>query len=239
MSDQSGAFYGQFVEDHGRLAGRRWDGVLSGEQVDHFRRKGASLAFCPVQIGWVAVGEDADRASGLSDDPAIPLSWKIVPEAARLSFRAWEMSDVPAYRALLDDEDLWRYMPETWPGQVCDEMARNLIAISTAAPHHAVRAVLRDGQPAGQVRLAFARHGEDRSEAEISYWIGRPYWGQGLGRRVVAQATAQAFRDHPALRRIFARVHPDNIASARVLELAGYAPCGRRADGWKMFEITG
>jgi RimJ/RimL family protein N-acetyltransferase len=239
MSDQSGAFYGQFVEDHGRLAGRRWEGVLSGEQVDHFRRKGATLAFCPVQIGWVAIGEDHDSAPGLSDEPAIPLSWKMVRDAETLSFRPWGMSDGPTYRALLDDAALWRYMPEQWPGQVCDDMASNLIAISTAAPHHVVRAVLREGRPVGQVRLAFARHGEDRSEAEISYWIGRAYWGQGLGRRVVAQATMQAFKDHPALRRIIAHVHPDNHASARVLELSGYAHQGLRPDGWQMFEITG
>ena len=47
--------------------------------------------------------------------------------------------------------------------------------------------------------------------------------------------TRRAFAAHPALRRIEALVHPDNAGSARVLEKAGYARDGRRADGRLVF----
>ena len=50
--------------------------------------------------------------------------------------------------------------------------------------------------------------------------------------------TERAFSSHPGLRRLVARVHPDNRASARALEKAGY----RRdtvvgPDGWHLFRI--
>lgn len=237
MSDQSGAFHSQPDADFDLTSPQRWEGVLTAEQVDHFRSKGLPLAFCPVQIGWVAVAAPPDQHPTRPDDPSAPLSWTVSRPLGAFTVRAWTEADAPAYRGLLNDAKLWEYIPEEWPGEIDEDLARDLIAISNAAPHHEVWAVLRDGTPLGQVRFAFAGHGHKRSEAEISYWFGRDYWGQGLGRRVVKKATAQAFRDHPGLGRIFAQVHPDNFGSSKILELAGYTPCGSRADGWHVFEV--
>lgn len=238
MSDQGDAFHGRPIADAAEPASQRWDGVLTAEQLEHHRSEGLPLAFCPVQIGWVSVAAQAERPVVRPDDPSAPLSWSVSRPLGAFTLRAWTEADAPVYRGLLNDADLWRYMPEEWPGEIDADMARDLITISNAVPHHEVWAILRDGVPLGQVRFAFADHGRDRSTAEISYWFGRAYWGQGWGRRVVRKASAQAFQDHPALRRIVAHVHPGNHASAKVLEAAGYARCGHRGDGWQVFEIT-
>lgn len=216
----------------------RWQGVLTAEQIAKVRDKQIPVAFDPVQIGWIATERNVAELPERLAEPPAPLSWQMGDTDPALSFRHWQQSDLAIYRALLNDQQLWQYMAEDWPGDISDNMARDLITISTAAPHHEVNAVVLSGTPVGQARLAFAEFGANPQEAEISYWLGRSHWGKGLGKRIVRAATQKAFADHPDLDRIVAFVHPDNHASARVLAFAGYAPQGTREDGWTIFHTT-
>jgi RimJ/RimL family protein N-acetyltransferase len=54
-------------------------------------------------------------------------------------------------------------------------------------------------------------------EREITYWIGRPYWGKGI-----ATAALNAFLTVDPSRPLHARVAYDNVASHRVLEKCGF-----------------
>lgn len=202
---------------------------MSDESERDAARPARALAFDPVRLGWVAEGEAGMR-------PAPPLSWSLEP-AKRLRLRGWDLADLRDFMTLLGEPEVWRYMPETWPGKLTESMARDLIAISGLDTHHAVRAVTLDGVPVGQIRLAFATDPDSRDTAELSYWLGRAHWGRGLGRALVQQATAHAFAEHPWLYRLVAFVHPDNVASARCLRRAGYHDRGRRDDGWLCFVI--
>lgn len=71
-----------------------------------------------------------------------------------------------------------------------------------------------DGSAAGHVGFT--------PEGEIGFWLGSEWWGHGIATRAVCEAGAWAFAtfDWP---RITARVDPNNQASMRVLEKAGYA----------------
>jgi len=66
----------------------------------------------------------------------------------------------------------------------------------------------------------------DAHAAEIGYWIGRPWWGQGLGTEAVRALVAYAFASDPVRRRLVASRFADNPASGRVLEKAGFRPTG-------------
>ncbi len=57
--------------------------------------------------------------------------------------------------------------------------------------------------------------------AEIGYWLGRPFWGQGIMTDVLRAATRFAL-DEWQLIRISANVFDFNLASVRVLEKNGY-----------------
>lgn len=61
----------------------------------------------------------------------------------------------------------------------------------------------------------------ERCSAEIGYWIGKPYWGRGLTTAAVRAVTAHAF-ENLGLLRVYALPFEENLASARVLEKAGY-----------------
>jgi len=158
-------------------------------------------------------------------------------QTPKLSFRPWAEEDVARYVALLDDPEIWRYLPEDYPAPLTEELALDLIAISSFGMYHEVRAVLWNGQPVGQMRLAWDRQGDPEaapSQAEIGYWLGRAHWGQGIGRVMVGYAVEDAFARHKGLQSLWARVHPQNPASARVLTAAGFVPeaAAARSDDW-------
>jgi RimJ/RimL family protein N-acetyltransferase len=58
-------------------------------------------------------------------------------------------------------------------------------------------------------------------EPEVTYWIGKEYWGKGVATQALA-----AFLGHVEARPLYARVAKDNIASRRVLEKCGFVICG-------------
>ena len=59
-------------------------------------------------------------------------------------------------------------------------------------------------------------------EAEITYWIDRKFWGQGI-----ATAALQNFLKIEKIRPIFGRVAFDNYGSQKVLEKSGFIKIGK------------
>jgi RimJ/RimL family protein N-acetyltransferase len=57
----------------------------------------------------------------------------------------------------------------------------------------------------------------DPGEREVTYWIGRSFWGKGI-----ATGALRAFLTVDPARPLHARVAADNIASRRVLEKCGF-----------------
>lgn len=58
-------------------------------------------------------------------------------------------------------------------------------------------------------------------ETEVTYWLGRAYWGKGL-----ATQALNLFLSEVIKRPLFARAVKDNIASIRVLVKCGFHICG-------------
>jgi RimJ/RimL family protein N-acetyltransferase len=78
------------------------------------------------------------------------------------------------------------------------------------------RAIVVDGEVAGTIGSW-----GDPDEREITYWIGRSYWGKGI-----ATAALTAFLTVDPTRPLRARVAYDNVASQRVLEKCGFRVTG-------------
>ncbi|MCC5992539.1 MAG: GNAT family N-acetyltransferase [Rhodobacteraceae bacterium] len=192
----------------------------------------------PPQAGKQGKTGVPDQLRGKRITPAAPAP----PEALRaaFSYRSWHSADAPAYQQMLDDPDLWRFMHEDYPDPLTPELAEELIALSQEAAHHLVRAVQWQGQLVGQVRLQWASGPTPPASGEISYWLGRAYWGQGLAAPMVGLFADQCFRAYPALRRIEARIHHDNTPSLRLVERLGFRPQGAVADqpGWQRHVLT-
>ena len=85
-----------------------------------------------------------------------------------------------------------------------------------ANPTVIARTIERGGDPVGHV-ARFERDGD----VEVTYWIDRVCWGQG-----VATAALRQFLATLPERPIQARVAADNLASRRVLEKCGFQAAG-------------
>jgi [ribosomal protein S5]-alanine N-acetyltransferase len=70
------------------------------------------------------------------------------------------------------------------------------------------------------------RQGVFRHSAELGYWLGESFWGQGIMSEAIAAFVAWAF-GHFGLARIHASIYARNLASARVLTKAGFELEGR------------
>jgi len=78
------------------------------------------------------------------------------------------------------------------------------------------RTVLYDGQVAGSVASY-----EDDGHLEVTYWLGREFWGKGIATRALT-----ALLEYQTTRPIYARAAKDNAASLRVLQKCGFVITG-------------
>ncbi|MBG0831885.1 GNAT family N-acetyltransferase [Planomonospora sp. ID67723] len=83
-------------------------------------------------------------------------------------------------------------------------------------PEVCQRAITRDGDLVGTI-ASFVVEGD----REITYWLDRSVWGQGIASRALSLFLAQT-----ATRPLFARAASDNTGSLRVLAKAGFHVVG-------------
>ncbi len=81
-----------------------------------------------------------------------------------------------------------------------------------------IQTILFNGQVAGHI---LSYEDEAFGGPEVSYWIGKLYWGKGIASR-----TLSAFLLHINARPLYARVAKDNSRSLRVLEKCGFTRIG-------------
>jgi RimJ/RimL family protein N-acetyltransferase len=84
------------------------------------------------------------------------------------------------------------------------------------SPGVTTRAVAVDGRLAGSI-ASFVVDGD----TEVTYWIDRSFWGQGIAGRALA-----LLLESVRVRRLFARAASDNVRSLKVLQRAGFAVIG-------------
>ena len=140
----------------------------------------------------------------------------------RLILRPWEESDAEALYEYAQDE---RVGPVAgWPVHTSVENSREIIRTVLSAPD--TFAVCRKGDPLpiGCVSLSTG----DRSnlvlpecEGEIGYWIGVPFWGQGLIPEAVRAVIRLAFLDRD-LATLWCGYFDGNEQSRRVQEKCGF-----------------
>ena len=108
----------------------------------------------------------------------------------------------------------------------------------TLGPHGALipssYVIVINGDAAGSIAVEMQRDVYSRS-AELGYWLGEAYWGQGVMGKVVPAFVAWVWTRVPGLERINAETRADNEASMRVLGKAGFVREGRRERAvWKL-----
>ena len=146
----------------------------------------------------------------------------MILETQRLILRPWEESDA---------ENLFKYAshPDVgpiagWAVHTSVENSREIIRSVLSAPETCAVVLKESGQPVGSIGLMLGKTsniGLPDTEGEIGYWIGVPYWGQGLIPEAVMELMRYGF-ENLELNRIWCGYFDGNEKSKRVQEKCGF-----------------
>jgi len=142
-----------------------------------------------------------------------------------VAIRPYLVRDVDALVQCANDREVWRNLRDRFPHPYTKGDARDWIDQVQSLEPVTNFAITVDGQFAGGIGLALNQD-VHRLSAEIGYWLGKKYWGQGVMSKLLRPAADYFFAQHEIVR-IYAVVFDWNPASARVLEKAGFEQEGR------------
>jgi len=144
-------------------------------------------------------------------------------ETERLILRPWEEADA---------EKLYLYAssPEVgpiagWPVHTSVENSLEVIKNVLSGPEIYAVVPKNLGHPVGSISLMIGKAsniGIPDDEAEIGYWIGVPFWGQGMIPEAVKEMLRHGFLDLN-LKKIWCAYYDGNTKSKRVQEKCGFA----------------
>ncbi|MBE6948144.1 MAG: GNAT family N-acetyltransferase [Ruminococcaceae bacterium] len=142
-------------------------------------------------------------------------------ETRRLLLRPWQETDAQSLYEYAKDPDIG--LPAGWPPHSSVENSRELIRKVLSAPEtYAV--CLKDGRAIGSIGLKLQDHTDmtDREdECELGYWIGKPFWGQGLIPEAAQELLRYAFEEL-GMRAVWCGYYEGNEKSRRVQEKLGF-----------------
>ena len=146
----------------------------------------------------------------------------MILETERLILRPW-MED--------DAEDLYNYAKDPavgpiagWAVHTSVENSKQIIREILSAPETYAVVLKETERPVGSIGLMIGKTsniGLPDTEAEIGYWIGVPYWGQGLIPEAVRKMMQYGFEELN-LEKIWCGYFDGNEKSKRVQEKCGF-----------------
>ena len=139
----------------------------------------------------------------------------------RITLRPWQESDAESLYEYAKDPAIG--LSAGWPPHTSVENSRDIIRQVLSAPQtYAV--CLADGKAVGSVGLKLKGQTDmtDREdECELGYWIGRPFWGQGLIPEACTALLKYAFEEL-GMAAVWCGYYDGNEKSRRVQEKLGF-----------------
>lgn len=143
----------------------------------------------------------------------------MIIETKRLILRPWEEADA---------EECFRYAKDPlvgpvagWPVHTSVENSRQVIREVLMVPETYAIVLKENGLPIGSIGLHSNDLAQKADELELGYWLGVPYWGQGLVPEAAEALLRHAFEDL-TLARVWCAYYEGNEKSKRVQEKLGF-----------------
>lgn len=155
----------------------------------------------------------------------------------RLILRPWEEADAESLYEYARDE---RVGPIAgWPAHSGIEESLQIIRTVFSVPETYAVCLRKDNRAIGSIGLMTGDHSNielGEAEAEIGYWIGVPFWGQGLIPEACRELIRHGFEDL-GLETIWCGYFEGNDKSKRVQEKCGFRYHHTNKDiQWKMMD---
>ncbi len=154
------------------------------------------------------------------------LVWRIIMgtfiETERLLLRRWNENDA---------ENLYKYAcdPDVgpiagWPAHQSIDESRDVIRNVLNGKEAYAICLKEDGRAIGAIELKLNGHTDltDRDdECEMGFWLGKPFWGQGIMPEAVKEMLRHAFEDLE-MSKVWIGYYEGNTRSKRVQEKCGF-----------------
>lgn len=144
-------------------------------------------------------------------------------ETERLVLRPWREEDAPSLFKYARDPAVGPVAG--WPSHKSEEESLAVIRTVFMKPEVYAVCIKPGDEPVGCCALMIGNRsnlGMPKDEAEVGYWIGRPYWGRGLIPEAVFALERRAFCDLN-LKRLWCGYFEGNEQSKRVQEKCGFS----------------
>lgn len=143
----------------------------------------------------------------------------MILETSRLILRPWREDDAESLYKYASDSEVGP--PAGWPPHTSVDNSREIIRTVLSAPETYAVCLKPDGKPIGSVGFHRADLAELPDEYELGYWIGKPFWGQGLIPEASSAMLRHAFVEL-GMARIWCGYYDGNVKSRRVQEKLGF-----------------
>lgn len=133
--------------------------------------------------------------------------------------RKWSNSDLDSLIENANNRNITTYLRDCFPSPYTLADGKAFISFCTKAQQTTNYAIVLKDSAIGNISLEIGTDIKQRS-AELGYWIGEQYWNKGYT-TVALQQIIQIAKT-TSVRRLFAEVIEENIASIRILEKCGF-----------------
>lgn len=144
-------------------------------------------------------------------------------ETERLILRPWQESDAASLFKYAKDPDIGPIAG--WPPHTSVEHSLEIIRTVFAAPEIYAVVLKETNEAIGSCGIMFSNSLHtaemENGEAEIGYWIGKPYWGQALIPEAVKALLSRCFNEL-RLDAVWCGYYNGNLKSKRVCEKCGF-----------------
>jgi RimJ/RimL family protein N-acetyltransferase len=134
--------------------------------------------------------------------------------------RQWQNEDLTQLTALANNIHIWNNLRNYFPNPYTETEGLAWLEKATVEVPLVNMAICLNEDVVGGIGLILNTDVYIKS-AEISYWIGEPYWGMGIATEAIRQMIEYCFYYFDIVR-LYAEVFENNKASMRALEKNGF-----------------
>ena len=143
-------------------------------------------------------------------------------ETERLILRRWEKNDAESLYEYAKDPDVGPIAG--WPAHRSIEESRDVIKNVFNGKEAYAICLKTDNRAIGAIELKLNGHTdmtERDDECELGYWLGKPFWGQGIVPEAVKEMLRHAFEEI-GMTTVWVGYYEGNAKSKRVQEKCGF-----------------
>ncbi|CAM1359816.1 GNAT family N-acetyltransferase [Tenacibaculum xiamenense] len=137
-----------------------------------------------------------------------------------IRIRDLKPSDAPDIAKLLNNKNIWDSLRDYIPFPYTEKDAKEFINMTHKENLLHNFAIEFKGELCGVIGLTLQKDIYTNS-AEIGYWLGEPFWGNGIMTEAITLIVEYGFNELN-LRRIYAGVKDFNFGSMKALEKSGF-----------------